>query len=473
MAPRARRRRRTTPCSSSIAPTVGVRPPPMRQSVPSAGDVTQAASCRPRSTRPTRRGTRVRTIGFAVRSSRRATEPSTPSTQTPASPAATAAARDRSRRRRDRARRRVDADDGEVRRHRPDGATAHGEVVVDEVREDARSVAGGGVSRPLRSGRRRRAAATAVATGPTNCGFRSGRPFATQAEPGADGDVGRRRAGGEGLDDTRRLGRAGAPSARPRRRPRRRRRVRRSRRACGPLECVAVRRRSTRRARRSGPRPGPARERASRRRRRARAQRRPRLRRGATSRTTAAAASRPAPRRPRGVQRAGAARLASWARIACWSRCSSGPGSRPSSCDQHAAASAYTSSASACRPAAVEGEHELRAEALAERLRANERVELSDELGVRARTRGRRRCAPREPRAAPPPAADGVARESLSREVGKRRPAPQREAARKCAAASSGRASSSSPCALARDRLEPVEVELPRGRSPGGSPARA
>ena len=173
--------RSPTPGASWVAPTDSARPAPMRQSFPSPGVVTQAAS-RPTAIDPTEPGSMdARRTIFPERSSRRTTEPSTPSTQTPAVPVATAAAGTSRIGRRDRSCRSVGSDDREVRRDRPERVRRHGEVVVDEIRCRAPTRRRRDLG-PLRAGRRielrhgRR-------HGPDELRVLSRLPLATQTDP--------------------------------------------------------------------------------------------------------------------------------------------------------------------------------------------------------------------------------------------------------------------------------------------------
>ena len=102
-----------------------------------------------------------------------------------------------------------------------------------------------------------------------------------------------------------------------------------------------------------------------------------RRRAGGSARAGATAA-----RRARGCFGADRSSAGSCVRI-CWcSSRSAGPGSMPSPSTRAVRAAWYASSASACRPGAVQGEHQLGAEVLAERMLADERVELADQLRV-------------------------------------------------------------------------------------------
>ena len=133
---------------------------------------------------------------------------------------------------------------------------------------------------------------------------------------------------------------------------------------------------------------------------------------------------RPRPARARG---GGAGSGTSWRRIADSSARSSGDGSIPSPSTSARWASRYASSASACRPAAVEREHQLTAQPLAQRVLADERLELAGDLGVPSA--GEVGLDPRaeaaeaqivEPR-------DLGLGEALVGDVGQRRPAPELE----------------------------------------------
>ena len=334
-----------TPRASSIAPTVGLEPAATFQSVPSDGDVTQAASV-PTAIAPTEdAGTRARATGRAERSSSRATTPSTPSTQTPAGPAATAAAR-----------------------------TALERAVTVPVAASIRTIPKSGVtaqtapscaatwfstrfeSAPPRLGRRVSARlvpvvvssrATAVATGPVNCASSSGLPLATQTEPApAATSVGvapvENVSTTRDATDRRRIVWASASTTqaaplctaielgvRPAAMRRRRAPLRASNATTAPVVGAAAR---------------PARDSSPSRSSAAAATV------AASASTSPTAAARPRPRRAGAAGRARAWSPASWARIAFWSRCSSGPGSRPSPSTSSRRASAYTSSASAWRP---------------------------------------------------------------------------------------------------------------------------
>ena len=79
------------PGASVIDPRPGFGPPETRHRVPSAEEVTQAASS-PTAIDVTGAGMRERAIGRPVRSWRRTTRPSSPRAHTPAPPAATAIA---------------------------------------------------------------------------------------------------------------------------------------------------------------------------------------------------------------------------------------------------------------------------------------------------------------------------------------------------------------------------------------------
>ena len=132
--------------------------------------------------------------------------------------------------RRDRAGRGLDPNDGEVRRHRPDGAAVTARWFSTRFERAARR--GSAISRALGAGRGS-SRATAVATGPTNCASSSGRPFATHDRAP---DRQRRRSASRRSRTSRRhvtTPPAGGRSARRRRRPRRRRPGRRSPPACG------------------------------------------------------------------------------------------------------------------------------------------------------------------------------------------------------------------------------------------------
>ena len=124
---------------------------------------------------------------------------------------------------------------------------------------------------------------------------------------------------------------------------------------------------------------------------------------------------------------AGAASAGSWARMARSSRWSSGPGSSPSSLGEQPAAVAVDLQRVALPAAAIEREHRLAAQALAQRIRGDERVELSDELAVAPELQERfdpvfRR---REPEVVE--TTDLVTREVLEGELGQRRASPERE----------------------------------------------
>ena len=74
----------------------------------------------------------------------------------------------------------------------------------------------------------------------------------------------------------------------------------------------------------------------------------------------------------------------SWSRIQRSSCRSASVGSIPSVSTSERLASRYAASASACLSRAVEGEHQLGAEALPKRVLADQQLELGDELGARA-----------------------------------------------------------------------------------------
>ena len=124
--------------------------------------------------------------------------------------------------------------------------------------------------------------------------------------------------------------------------------------------------------------------------------------------------------------RAARSRAGSWRSTASWSRCSSGPGSTPISSTSVARA-ARTRRAPPPGARAVQREHALRVQPLAERMGGDERVELGDHLGVPARGQvgldGRLRRA--RPQLVEP--ADLRSGEWLVGEVGERIPVPQRE----------------------------------------------
>ena len=117
----------------------------------------------------------------------------------------------------------------------------------------------------------------------------------------------------------------------------------------------------------------------------------------------------------------------SWSRIERSSCRSASVGSMPSVSTSERLASRYAASASACLSRAVEGEHQLGAEALPERVLADQQLELGDELGTRAEREIRldpllQGLDPEllEPR-------DLGLRPGLVGELGQRRPSPERE----------------------------------------------
>ena len=150
----------------------------------------------------------------------------------------------------------------------------------------------------------------------------------------------------------------------------------------------------------------------------------------------------------------------SWVRIACWSAWSSG---------RARARARAPSPPRVCvrlerlglAAAAVEREHELRAESLAKRLCANERRELADEL--RALTASEICVDPRLEggEALLVQRVRSVRRERLAREVGERRSAPERKSAPKSLRGRLGRTVELATAEL-DERAEALEVELLR-----------
>ena len=122
------------------------------------------------------------------------------------------------------------------------------------------------------------------------------------------------------------------------------------------------------------------------------------------------------------------------------------PGSMPSSSDRARARVAVGLERLGLAAAAVEGEHQLAAEPLAERMLGHERLELAHQLGVAPR-RGRPRSAARARPGAAPPAARSRLGERLVRQVGERRPARARAPR---GAARRRRGSSAAACATSR-----------------------
>ena len=120
---------------------------------------------------------------------------------------------------------------------------------------------------------------------------------------------------------------------------------------------------------------------------------------------------------------------------------------------------------------AVEREHELTAQSLAERMLADERLELADERRRAGRARARRRSDPPAPHGAAPRGEVSASRTRLVvGEVGERRAAPERE----CLAAAWPRASPPIPVSRASSTSRSKRAgRARRGRRAGRSRARA
>ena len=136
---------------------------------------------------------------------------------------------------------------------------------------------------------------------------------------------------------------------------------------------------------------------------------------------------------------AGRSSAGSCARIASCSRRSSAPGSTPICLDQRGARLAVGGQRLGLAAGAVQREHALGVQALAQRMRGDQRVELADHLGVAARREvGVDRALGRaQPQLLEP--ADLGGRERLVGDVGERVAAPQRERLARRATRSSSR----------------------------------
>ena len=144
---------------------------------------------------------------------------------------------------------------------------------------------------------------------------------------------------------------------------------------------------------------------------------------------TAVATSAIQRRRLRRAGACGARSASSWARIACWSSWSSGPGSRPELGDERLARVRVRVERLGLTARAVEREHQLCAQPLAQQVRADERRQLADEL--RVPPAGEIGVDPRLERCEPLllELASRRRRERLVREIGERASAPELERA--------------------------------------------
>ena len=146
-------------------------------------------------------------------------------------------------------------------------------------------------------------------------------------------------------------------------------------------------------------------------------------------------------------------------RISAWSCLSSGPGSMPSSSTKRPARLVDVERV-CLPPAAVEREHQLPAEALAERVLADERLQLADDVGVRAELEvGLDAC----PRARPCRSSSRLRsrlRELLVGELRERRPAPEAERALEEVAPLLGRRAPRSEHPLEAVRVDLLRVDV-------------
>ena len=263
---------------------------------------------------------------------------------------------------------------------------------------------------PRRRGRRRRAPAASVAAPPARA---PAPPAPRPARPRP-----RRRAPRRGRDAPRRPARPPAASCRSRARPRPARAGRRRRARARQCSRSALQLRLAARQRRAGVELGRQLERA------------------------------PPP---------GGSSDGSWRRIASCRRRSSGPGSTPIASTSAVARLAVGVERVGLPAAAVQRQHPLRVQPLAQRLLGDERLELADHLAVPARGQVVRRSPARAPPAAAPPAG-GSPRPRTARR--RRRPAAGRATAPAPRAARPRRPAARSAARRAR-RAEPQLVAAP------------
>ena len=151
---------------------------------------------------------------------------------------------------------------------------------------------------------------------------------------------------------------------------------------------------------------------------------------------------------------------ASWRRIASCNSRSSGPGSTPISSTSNRRALAKRLQRLGLAPAAIEREHPLTAQALAQRVLGHERLELGHQIGVAAERQvgvdaplQRHRAPLLEP-------GDLGLRERLVRDVGQRGPAPQRQGLAQPRRRVAGSVERERLPTVVHQPLEAVEVEL-------------